>query len=206
VSASVTGLNADTPYHFRIVATNAGGTSDGSDEGFSTQAQLAGNPNPSTPGSNQPTSNPSAGTLPFTEASIAPTLTGLAESHTTWREGTKLASFSRTLAPLGTTFSLALNEPARVTFKFDQKTAGRKVSGKCVAQTNANEHKTSCERVLARGSLAFAGDAGENKLTFQGRLTQSQQLAPGSYAVLISAETSTGRRSTTATLSFTIAK
>ncbi len=37
VSAALTGLTADTNYHFRISATNAGGTSKGSDETFKTQ-------------------------------------------------------------------------------------------------------------------------------------------------------------------------
>jgi hypothetical protein len=36
VSESVTGLSANTTYHFRIVATNAGGTSEGSDQTFTT--------------------------------------------------------------------------------------------------------------------------------------------------------------------------
>jgi hypothetical protein len=36
VSASVAGLSPNTIYHFRISATNAGGTSKGSDEGFTT--------------------------------------------------------------------------------------------------------------------------------------------------------------------------
>jgi hypothetical protein len=38
VSASLTGLAVNTTYHFRIVATNAGGTSQGSDESFKTAA------------------------------------------------------------------------------------------------------------------------------------------------------------------------
>jgi hypothetical protein len=38
VSASVTGLSASATYHFRISATNSGGTSKGSDEAFTTLA------------------------------------------------------------------------------------------------------------------------------------------------------------------------
>ena len=34
VSAHVEGLNANTTYHFRFSATNAGGTGEGSDETF----------------------------------------------------------------------------------------------------------------------------------------------------------------------------
>ncbi len=40
VSASITGLTANTTYHFRISATNGGGTSEGSDETFTTLAAL----------------------------------------------------------------------------------------------------------------------------------------------------------------------
>jgi sugar lactone lactonase YvrE len=36
VSASITGLSTNTAYHFRVVATNLGGTSDGSDQTFAT--------------------------------------------------------------------------------------------------------------------------------------------------------------------------
>ena len=38
VSASISGLSANTTYHFRISATNPGGTSEGADETFKTLA------------------------------------------------------------------------------------------------------------------------------------------------------------------------
>lgn len=40
VSADITGLNAYTAYHFRIVAINSGGTSYGSDQSFVTRSQM----------------------------------------------------------------------------------------------------------------------------------------------------------------------
>jgi hypothetical protein len=41
VSASLSGLSASTTYHFRLVATNAGGTTYGSDQTFTTEASPA---------------------------------------------------------------------------------------------------------------------------------------------------------------------
>ncbi len=41
VSASITGLTANTTYHFRVVATNAGGTSFGADASLKTSAESA---------------------------------------------------------------------------------------------------------------------------------------------------------------------
>ena len=37
MSANLTGLSPDTAYHYRILATNPGGTTYGTDQTFSTQ-------------------------------------------------------------------------------------------------------------------------------------------------------------------------
>jgi len=55
VSAAVTGLSANTTYHLRIVATNAGGTGTGGDEAFKTL------PNPPAVSNVKPNKGPEAG-------------------------------------------------------------------------------------------------------------------------------------------------
>jgi predicted outer membrane repeat protein len=67
VSANVSGLTASTTYHFRIVATNSGGTTYGSDKTFTTLS---------------PTGPPVVATNPATNvASFSATLNGLVDPH-----------------------------------------------------------------------------------------------------------------------------
>ena len=70
VSSTVTGLAANTVYHFRIAATTAGGTRTGSDQSFTTPA----GPSPTAGGGNPvPASTPSQETLAFT-STLTPVL------------------------------------------------------------------------------------------------------------------------------------
>ena len=136
-----------------------------------------------------------------------PTVANVAQSNPTWSEGNKLASFSRNKRPpIGTTFSFALNEQARVSFAFTQQIGGRKVEGKCVAQTDKNRHNPVCKRTVTRGTLSFTGHSGVNKVVFQGRISRSKKLELGRYTLLIIATTATGQRSQPRSLSFTIVK
>jgi uncharacterized repeat protein (TIGR01451 family) len=116
-------------------------------------------------------------------ATLKPTLTHVSQSHKTWSEGSKLAHLAakhKTKAPpVGTTFSFALNEAAKVTFAFEQG------------------HKT-------RGTLSFNAKAGKRKLSFDGKLSRSKKLKPGSYTVVLTAK-ATGLTSKTSKLSFKIA-
>jgi hypothetical protein len=56
VAASLTGLEAETTYHFRLVATNSKGTTRGPDISFTTLA--SGTPPPPDPGPTDPTPDP----------------------------------------------------------------------------------------------------------------------------------------------------
>src|SRR5207244_4857419 len=85
-----------------------------------------------------------------------PVVAGATQSHSIWREGTKLAVVSRATAPVGDTFAFSLNEPARVTLSFDRTVRGRKHLGKCVAPTSRNRRKPACRRALNAGAMRFS--------------------------------------------------
>jgi FG-GAP repeat len=184
LSAVVGGLSPATTYHFRIVAENSGGVSYGADQTFTTALLPIIIPGP-TP----------------------PSVTNAAQSHRIWRESNKLAHISRKRKPpVGTTFSFTLNEPASVSFAFTQQVAGRKVNGKCVAQTKANRRKHACKRTVTQGTLSFTGHARTNKVSFQGRISRSKKLRPGTYTLIITATSTAGQRSSPRQLTFTIVK
>jgi hypothetical protein len=134
----------------------------------------------------------------------APLLTAPSQSNSVWRAGSKLASIAKHV-PVGTVFSFSLDQPAGVTFTFTQPALGRRVAGKCVAPRPANRHKRSCKRTVTRGTLILSGHAGINKVSFQGQISRSRKLKPGSYTVHITATTAAGH-SQSRTLNFTIVK
>jgi hypothetical protein len=168
VGASLTGLSPSTTYHFRVVATNAGGTTFGADQTFTTSPPV-------------------------------PALASVKQSHSRWREGNGLAQISSTRkgkgkrrAPVGTSFSFALNTPAKVALAFTQRVGGRKVRGRCVAKTHRNRNARHCTRTVTRGTLVVNGHAGTNTVKFQGRISRSKKLRPGTYTLVITANGPSG--------------
>ncbi len=143
-----------------------------------------------------------------------PTITALKQSHSAWREGSKLAQVSARKAPrktkkappLGTTFSFSLNEQATVHFSFTGLAGGRKVRGRCVAQTKKNRRARACKRTVTVGTLTFAGHSATNKVVFDGRISRSQKLKPSHYTLIVTATNAQGRTSKPQQLSFTIVK
>lgn len=122
-------------------------------------------------------------TAPPPPPAKAPTLAHVSQSHKTWRESKKLpkhATKKEKKTPVGTTFSFTLSENAKVTLTFTPK------------------HKK------ASGTLTYNDKAGKRKLSFDGKLSNSTKLKPGSYTVTITA-TASGLASKPAKLSFTIA-
>ena len=137
-----------------------------------------------------------------------PILTKARQSHKTWREGNRLASFARRATakvPVGTTFSFTLNQRARVSFGFTQQVGGRIVGRRCVAPNAHNRRGRACERTVTAGILSFTGHAGTNKVFFEGALSRSKKLTRGRYTLIIIA-TNAGQRSRPQRLGFTIVK
>jgi hypothetical protein len=130
----------------------------------------------------------------------APQLSGLHQSHASWSEPSKAGGKSE---PVGTTFRFQLNEAAQVHLRFDAQLPGRLLGGRCVAPTEANHARRTCTRSVLRGGLNLRGKSGANHVAFRGRLPGGTMLAPGRYALLITA-TSGDRHSGVARLAFTI--
>jgi hypothetical protein len=133
-------------------------------------------------------------------------LESVSQSYSRWREGNRLASYSRRRPPVGTTFKFVLNQQAVVSFAFTQQVGGRKVRAKCVAQTRVNRHRSGCKRTVNRGTLTFNGHAGLNAVSFQGQISHSERLPLGAYTLRIAARNSGGQPSNARSLSFTIVR
>lgn len=120
-------------------------------------------------------------------SSPAPRISNLTQSQGTWREGSKLATSSRAQAPIGTTFSYALNQRARVSLAFTQLVSGRLDVGTCVPFNQRDRGDRRCPFDSTKGTLAFTGHPGTNKIVFQGRLSRSHALKPGRYRLYVTA-------------------
>jgi len=145
---------------------------------------------------------------PAVEESVAPpapVLSALTQSHRSWREGRRLAVISRApRIPVGTTFSFQLSAPASLTLSFERSLAGRRAGRRCVRPGRRNRRRARCVRLVPAGTLALtATRAGVSRIGFQGRLTRTRRLAPGSYVLLLSARNVTGATGPTR-IAFTI--
>jgi alpha-tubulin suppressor-like RCC1 family protein len=134
-------------------------------------------------------------TFTLTVAPAPLALSNVAESHRTWHESKH--------KPIGTTFSFTLNQQATVSFAFTQLVRGRKIKGRCLAQTHKNRHQPTCTRTVTVGTLSLTAHAGVNKLFFKGRISHSKKLSPGRYTLVIRARAA-GKSSTPRKLTFTI--
>jgi hypothetical protein len=96
----------------------------------------------------------------------------------------------------GNTISYRLSEAATVSFKLAKKAPGRKVGGKCVAQTAKNRTHRRCPRFKPIGaSFSGPGKTGADHVT----LPNGRKLGPGVYRLTMTATDVAGNRATTTT-------
>ncbi len=137
----------------------------------------------------------------------APSIKAFRQSASAWRRGSSLAFItSKQKPPIGTVFSFDLNEPATATVTFTQRSSGRHLRGRCLAQSNSNKGKPRCTRTVLAGTLTLAAITGVNHLHFQGRLSHNRTLKLGRYTLTISARNAANHSATSKSLSFAIVK
>lgn len=186
VSAALSGLTPGTTYHFQLVAVNGDGTSTTGDGTFTT----------------------AAGTPPPSTTPTAPVLSHVGQSARRWQEGNARPRISRVrpALPTGTTFSLSLDQSARVVLTFRRSLPGRRGRHGCVAVTRSNRHRARCTRTVTAGAVSFTGHSGVNRVRFQGRLSNGRRLPVGSYTLVITAVNASGLRARPQTLRFAIVR
>jgi Calx-beta domain-containing protein len=141
-------------------------------------------------------------------ALLAPSLTHLTQTRTSWRVGKARAVITSRArrTPVGTSFAFSLDQAARVALAFNRSSLGRKAGGRCVVQTKKNRTGRACRRIVAQGTLAIAGHAGINRISFQGRLASGTTLKPARYTLVVAATNAAGQHSPPSALTFTIVK
>ncbi|MEA2473457.1 MAG: hypothetical protein QOE06_1372, partial [Thermoleophilaceae bacterium] len=188
-SAPITGLAADTQYHFRVVVTTIDGTALGDDHTFRTAAVDTGNP--------QDTVAPVLSAVSLTNKIFAVNPKGAAEISAAKAKAKK--------PKLGTALRFTLSEAARVVFTIQRASVGRTVGTSCVKATKANAKKKHCRLLTPAGRFAANAVAGANTKTFSGRIGK-RSLTPGSYRFVLVATDAAGNASKPVTATFRVVK
>lgn len=140
-------------------------------------------------GSNGGGSNPSPG---GPSAPGLPTLSGLTAAKTRFHEGKALPKLNPAGNPGGLVLAVSLSEAAKITLRFLAPAPGRVVKGHCSAPSKRNKGARRCTRHTLAGFLSFQANAGPNKVAFDGRISRTKKLKPGTYTVAITASAANG--------------
>ncbi len=204
-SQTITGLSPGATYHYRLVAVSGLVKQYGDEVTFTTTAlpPIVKTIGPAPELALAPSETPPPPTPPQTPS--PPAVQNARESAARWRESNRLARISRATTPTGTAFSFSLSEQVTVSFSFARLRGVGQGAHSCLAKTRENIKRTICDAV-AVGTLSFPGHSGTNNVIFAGRISHTNKLKPGQYALTITAANSSGQRSTPVSLIFTIVK
>jgi hypothetical protein len=148
VTASITALSPDTGYHFRIVASGAGGSSEGADGTFTT-AQAAGGPSPE-----ENTRPPEEQKPPATETGPGPGETGVLGS----KESSPTATLTNALVTAGLSgaIKIGVSCPAETTSCTGTVTL-KTFAPASRARGHSSRKRRAAVQTLAVGSFKVAG-------------------------------------------------
>lgn len=198
VSAATSGLSRATAYTVALEATSAQGSTSGSATTFATSASGA------TAGAGPPGS--SAATNPSATSTL--TITNVRLSPARFRSGKHAATIAKSkpkALPTATTISFTLSRAAAVALGFEEAHTGVLVGGKCVAISKSHGKGRSCTRYMRLSSrVVLAGQAGTDRVHFDGILGGKSHLAPGRYRVSLTASNASGRATAKQRPSFTL--
>jgi YVTN family beta-propeller protein len=176
VSAAVTGLAANSEYHFRVSARNQSGNNSGSDHTFRTLPL--------------PTLNAQL-QLPALQA---PAISAASVTNRRFRVAKQATAVSAAKAPLGTSFRFTLSAAAKLQITITGSASGLRRGNSCVAPSARlrRAHAKRCTRALTLGTLTRASEpAGLDSVAFSGRIG-SRPLPAGTYGAALSASNAAG--------------
>jgi hypothetical protein len=142
---------------------------------------------------------------PVTKDSVAPVISNPTATNRRFRVA-RGGEVARKLAPKGTRFSFALSERASMRFTIEHGLAGRKAGGRCrLSSRRAHGRRCMVWKLVRR--FTRSGHAGQNTVPFSGRVragSRARSLRPGSYRAVLRATDSSGNRSKSKRVYFTV--
>jgi hypothetical protein len=160
--APVTGLTPGTTYHFRIVATNAGGTTGSPDATFRTIAEPV-----------------------LSKLTLKPKRFRAATR-------TKRKATTRKQPSVGTTITYRDTTAAKTTFTVELKAVGVRSGKRCVQRRgHIAKRARKCSLTIKRGTFNHVDKAGLNTLRFTGQI-RGKPLPPATYSLRAVASNAAG--------------
>jgi streptogramin lyase len=136
-----------------------------------------------------------------------PVITRLGLSRRSFRRGSRRPALLSRVGT-GATIRFRLSEAAKVTFRFDRRTTGRRVRGRCRPRNRRNARRRRCVRWVRVRRRSFTVDAaaGSNRVRFQGKTSRTRGLVPGRYRLVARARDEAGNLSRVKRVSFRLLK
>ena len=178
VSVTIAGLLPSTTYHFTLIASTSGGTTETVDQTFTTAPGPGGSP--SSTGGAPPGPGVSGAQPPAPTAVQAPMLGPIAIAPSAFRAAASGASIARTRRT-GATVTYTDTQPSTTAFTVLQARPGVILRGRCGPPPKHPPRRgRACTRYVTVGGFTHTDTSGRNRFRFTGRVN-GHKLPPGNY-------------------------